>query len=85
MELQSASIQVKFCIAYDKKLNGMIERRMRQSIYAIACFWYTAWVNAGQPDLKSLSNKELSADELKEFEELNNAWKNRAVKGRDHE
>ena len=75
----------EFCIAYDKKLNGMIERRMRQSIYAIACFWYTAWVNAGQPDLKSLSNKELSADELKEFEELNNAWKNRAVKGRDHE
>ncbi len=75
----------EFCIAYDKKLNGMIERRMRQSIYAIACFWYTAWVNAGQPDLKSLSNKELSAADLKEFEELNNAWKNRTVKSRDHE
>lgn len=75
----------EFCIAYDKKLNGMIERRMRQSIYAIASFWYTAWVNAGQPDLKSLSNKELSADDLKEFEALNNAWKNRAVRARDHE
>lgn len=75
----------EFCVAYDKKLNGMIERRMRQSIYAIACFWYTAWVNAGQPDLKSLSNKELSADDIKEFEELNNAWKNRTVKSRDHE
>jgi hypothetical protein len=75
----------EFCIAYDKKLNGMIERRMRQSIYAIASFWYTAWVNAGQPDLKSLSNKELSAADLKEFEELNNAWKNRTVKSRDHE
>jgi hypothetical protein len=75
----------EFCIAYDKKLNGMIERRMRQSIYAIASFWYTAWVNAGQPDLKSLSNKELSADDLKEFEELNNSWKNRSLKGREHE
>ena len=75
----------EFCIAYDKKLNGMIERRMRQSIYAIASFWYTAWVNAGQPDLKSLSNKELSAGDLKEFEELNNAWKNRTIKSRDHE
>ena len=75
----------EFCIAYDKKLNGMIERRMRQSIYAIASFWYTAWVNAGQPDLKSLTNKELSADDLKEFEELNNAWKNRTIKSRDHE
>lgn len=75
----------EFCIAYDKKLNGMIERRMRQSIYAIASFWYTAWVNAGQPDLKSLSNKELSADDLKEFEELNNAWKNATIRGREHE
>jgi hypothetical protein len=74
-----------FSVAYDKKLNGMIERRMRQSIYAIASFWYTAWVNAGQPDLKSLSNKELSADDLKEFEELNNAWKKAFIKGRDHE
>jgi hypothetical protein len=75
----------EFCIAYDKKLNGMIERRMRQSVYAIASFWYTAWVNAGQPDLRSLSNKELSVDDLKEFEELNNAWKKGTVRGRDHE
>ena len=74
-----------FSIAYDKKLNGMIERRMRQSIYAIASFWYTAWVNAGQPDLKKLSGKELSADDIKEFDELNNAWKKGAIKGRDHE
>src|SRR6188474_1714336 len=74
-----------FSTAYDKKLNGMIERRMRQSIYAIASFWYTAWVNAGQPDLKSLSNKELSADDIKEFDELNNAWKKGTLKGRDHE
>jgi Zinc dependent phospholipase C len=74
-----------FAAAYDKKLNGMIERRMRQSIYAIASFWYTAWVNSGQPDLKSLSNKELSADDLKEFEVLNNAWKKASIKGRDHE
>jgi hypothetical protein len=41
---------------YDQMLRGMIERRMRQSIYAIASFWYTAWVNAGQPDLSKLSN-----------------------------
>jgi len=74
-----------FSTAFDKKLNGMIERRMRQSIYAIASFWYTAWVNAGQPDLKSLSNKDLSADDLKEFENLNNAWKKGAIRGRDHE
>ena len=74
-----------FSIAYEKKLNGMIERRMRQSVFAIASFWYTAWVNAGQPDLKKLSSKELSAEDLKEFEALNNAWKGGTLKGREHE
>ncbi|MGQ0738115.1 MAG: zinc dependent phospholipase C family protein [Bacteroidota bacterium] len=74
-----------FSKAYDSMLKGMIERRMRQSIYAIASFWYTAWVNAGQPDLTKLSGKEFSAEDLKEFESLNNAWKNAAIKGREHE
>lgn len=44
----------EFSRAYDKILKGMIERRMRQSIYAVASFWYTAWVNAGQPDLSTM-------------------------------
>lgn len=74
-----------FSKAYDTKLLGMIERRMRQSIYAVASFWYTAWINAGQPDLSKLSNKEFTAEELKEFELLNSSWKNAAVKGREHE
>ena len=71
--------------AYDAKIGGMVERRMRQSIYAVASFWYTAWVNAGQPDLKKLSNKEFSAEDLKEFEDLNNAWRGGPVKGREHD
>ena len=63
-----------FTIAYNKKLGGMIERRMRQSIFSIASFWYTAWVNAGQPDLKSLAAQKFSEADLKEFEQLNKQW-----------
>jgi len=74
-----------FTQAYDLKMKGMVERRMRQSIFAVASFWYTAWVNAGQPDLKKLTNKEFSAEDLKEFESLNNSWKNATIKGREHE
>lgn len=74
-----------FSKAYNEMMNGMVERRMRQSIFAVASFWYTAWVNAGQPDLKSLHNKELSQEDLKEFELLNNSWRNSAIKGREHE
>jgi len=74
-----------FTKAYDQQLWGMIERRMRQSIFAIASCWYTAWVNAGQPSLAQLSHTELSNEDLLEFEALNNAWKQAAIKGREHE
>ncbi len=74
-----------FTTSYNTMLMGMVERRMRQSIFAVASFWYTAWVNAGQPDLKKLTNKEFSAEDLKEFEELNNSWKNGKIVGREHE
>mgnify|MGYP000485766131 CR=1 FL=1 len=63
-----------FSLAFNKKLDGMIERRMRLSIQSIASFWYTAWVNAGQPDLKELANKKFSEADLKEFEDLNSKW-----------
>ena len=63
----------------------MIERRMRQSIFAIASFWYTAWVNAGQPDLSDLSKQTFSESDLKEFEELNEKWQNSKIKGREHD
>jgi len=74
-----------FTVAYNIKLLGMVERRMRQSIYAVASFWYTAWINAGQPDLKTLTSKEFTAEELKEFDELNSNWKKGKVVGREHE
>ena len=74
-----------FSKAYDKKLNGMVERRMRQSIYAIASFWYTAWIDAGQPDLKTISSIQFSQDDLKEFEQLNESWRKNEIKGRVHE
>jgi len=75
-----------FTIAFNKKMDGMIERRMRQSISAIASFWYTAWVNAGQPDLKTLARQKFSEADIKEFEELNSKW-NAAPKiiGREEE
>ena len=70
---------------FDEMLSGMVERRMRQSIFAVASFWYTAWMNAGQPSLTHLRNQEFSAEELKEFENLNNAWKAGKQAGREHE
>jgi hypothetical protein len=74
-ELIIRQYSTRFSIAYDELLKGMIERRMRQSIYAVASFWYTAWVNAGQPDLKDLSDKDFTPAAIKEFSDLNLSWK----------
>lgn len=35
-------------------LNGMVESQMKKAVTATASFWYTAWVNAGKPDLSKL-------------------------------
>ncbi|CAN5543666.1 hypothetical protein BH11BAC3_BH11BAC3_23210 [soil metagenome] len=65
-----------FTIAFDRKLDGMVERRMRLSVASVASFWYTAWVNAGQPDLRPLAKKQFSEADSKEFDSLNDQWKN---------
>lgn len=41
----------EFTEAFARILDRQIERQMKRSIKMIADFWYTAWVNAGQPDL----------------------------------
>jgi len=39
---------------YHQKLNGMVEMQLRLAMSATANFWYTAWVNAGKPNLSDL-------------------------------
>lgn len=74
-----------FSKAYDKALNGMVERRMRQAIFAVASFWYTAWVDAGQPDLTTINNTTPTPEDVKEWEALQQAWRSNSTKGREHE
>ncbi|MGY4384590.1 hypothetical protein ACVWYN_001616 [Pedobacter sp. UYP24] len=38
--------------AYHTKMNAMVERQMRGSILQIGSYWYSAWVDAGQPLLE---------------------------------
>jgi hypothetical protein len=40
-----------YSLAYQKALKGMVERQMRASILSVGSFWYSAWVDAGQPTL----------------------------------
>lgn len=65
-----------YSIAYHKLLNGMVERRMRESIKFTASVWYTAWVDAGMPDLKEIAGKEIAPETIEEWNELHKSWSN---------
>ena len=41
-------------------LDGMVEKQMKKAITQTASYWYTAWVNAGKPDLTDLDAPELT-------------------------
>lgn len=42
--------------AYNQLLSGMVERRMNEAVLMVSSVWYTAWVNAGMPDLSKLTD-----------------------------
>lgn len=66
--------------AYSTVLNGMVERRLRASIFYVGSLWFTAWVNAGQPDLKRLEEKEVS-DSMKKAQAAEEyLWKTGKIK-----
>jgi hypothetical protein len=71
--------------AYNRVLAGMVERRLVESIHDIACMWYTAWVDAGQPDLRQLAGDETTAEEEREFEDLNKKWREGRISGKSCE
>lgn len=67
--------------AYHHLLGDMVERRMRGSIAAISACWYTAWVDAGQPSLQSLTIK--LPDKLA-IQRLDSLWQHGKIFDREH-
>lgn len=52
----NARFTYAFAEAYHQALHGMVEQQMRLAIQKSADYWYTAWVNAGKPDLNKLDD-----------------------------
>lgn len=69
--------------AYQNALNHMMEVRMRESILAVSSFWYTAWVNAGQPDLSTFPALPSDVEAPKEKDKIENAFQTMPILGRE--
>lgn len=70
---------------YNRMLNGMVERRLRSSIIAVGSLWYTAWVNAGQPDLSRLDNREVTQAMREKQAAEEKLWETGKIKSRENQ
>ncbi|WP_394355954.1 zinc dependent phospholipase C family protein [Spirosoma profusum] len=72
-----------FSRQYHDLLRGQVERQMRVSVKMVGDFWYTCWVDAGQPDLRKLATYQLTPDEQKEDVEEKKSWLKRLFSARE--
>jgi hypothetical protein len=75
----------QFALAYHNRMGDMVESRMRKAIVMVGSLWYTAWVDAGQPDLESIGKKVSQEELLKKKEDLENTIRGKKIKGREHD
>jgi hypothetical protein len=75
----------EYAKAYHEMLEGMVEKQMRGAILLIGSFWFTAWVDAGQPDIKKLIDYAPSEEELQRNREELAVWKQQQIRTREHE
>lgn len=69
--------------AYHDALNGMVEAQMRSSVLKTGSYWYSAWIDAGQPDLKDLVKIESTAQEKLDQENERLSFERGKIIGRD--
>ncbi len=78
-------VSAEYAKSYHQLLAGMVERQFRASVKMTGDIWYTAWVDAGQPDLKSLIDYRPSDEELRRRKEELKKWKKRIYDSRQQE
>lgn len=69
--------------AYHDKINYMVERQMRSAILETGSFWYSAWVDAGQPELRNLIKIDLEPEEKKIEENVEKKYQKKIPIGRE--
>jgi hypothetical protein len=72
----------EFAKAYNKALGNTINKQLLLSSEMIADFWYTAWVDAGRPELSALLKQPFSKNDKKLFKVEKAAWKKEELQAR---
>ena len=64
----------EFSMAFHHGMNHMVEQQMQLAVKSIGDFWFTAWVNAGQPDLYQLEQRAISRRHRRMIEQEQQRW-----------
>jgi hypothetical protein len=75
----------EYATAFHEKMDGMVEKQMTESVHAIGSVWFTAWVNAGQPNMRKMDKYALTEEERRLQEEEEKMFKSGDIKGRKHD
>lgn len=63
-----------YAATFQKELGSMVEKQMQRSIQQVASYWFTAWVNAGKPDLTELDSPQLTSKNRKNLKKEYRKW-----------
>src|SRR5688572_19623313 len=73
------SFSPAFALAYNERLGNTINEQLLYSAGMISDFWYTAWVDAGRPDLSSITGPFEKKDKKAMKRELKTWRKNELI------
>lgn len=71
--------------SYHTLLNRQVERQMQAAVKMLGDFWYTCWVDAGQPDLNDLGKQNLPDSIQVADQNESKTWLKRLVKVREEQ
>jgi hypothetical protein len=75
----------EYSAVYHEMLDGMVERRMKKAIFLVGSLWYSAWIDAGQPDLSPIENQNIPEDILDEISKESSLPEQEKLKSRSHD
>lgn len=61
--------------AWHRQMKHMVERQMKRAILATGSFWFSAWVDAGQPELENMRQKKSSSADRTAEEEVDQTFR----------
>jgi hypothetical protein len=83
-EVLTKQYALEYATVYHLQMNRMVEKQMRAAILSIGSYWFSAWVDAGQPTLENMVTIPRDTAVLTEEKEVNAKFRTGKIIGREY-